>query len=77
LSAGGTLAGADLLEAGDRYYASQSTTAPLPALAAGNLVFNVAPSSEEGEEEAAGDMGAGEFWIWTTINRKRDRTLQA
>lgn len=74
LASGGSLVGAsNLLAAGNRYFASPNSSAPRPAVAATNLVFDLTP----GGAEAPGAITAGEFRVWVSISRKADRNFQA
>lgn len=66
------VAASNLLAAGDEYYSVAATVAPYAAIAAVNLLFTAVP----GAAEALASMGAGEFWIWATINRKAERNVQ-
>lgn len=62
----------DLLAAGTEYYTVAAAVAPYVTTAAVNLLFTGRP----GAAEALASMGAGEFWIWATINRKNERNVQ-
>lgn len=66
------VAASNLLAAGDEYYTVAAGIAPYATIAAVNLLFTGVP----GAAEALASMGAGEFWIWATINRKAERNVQ-
>lgn len=66
------ISGKNLLAAGDEYYSVANSVAPYATIAAVNLLFTGHP----GSSEALASMGAGEFWIWVTINRKAERNVE-
>jgi hypothetical protein len=66
------VAASNLLAAGDEFYSVAAGVAPYATIAAVNLLFTAVP----GAAEALSAMGAGEFWIWATINRKAERNVQ-
>lgn len=73
----GLIVAVDLLSDGDPYYATDATAEPVIATADTTIQFQILPNTDEGDEQAVGDITAGEFWIWAAISRKADRTLQA
>lgn len=62
-----------LLPAGARYYAPPASVPPAVITAATALLFGIAFDAAPGTF----DVTAGEFCLWLSISRRKDRNLQA